>query len=275
MDDLSSRIRVIDILTQMRNLWKKLEDNYRVLAYNKNIRDISMKNYKNITHETYQKINEILESGTLKELKQLQIAVVLSKIPGYGTKKSILYAKGEPIIMTKTMKLGIKYGSKINKNLKRKDVIKISTILKKSFKDYYDKCVIVGSFRRGKKTMGDIDLLVIGQEKKITNIIGSQKWFIGWLGKGIKRLTFLGKFDLIGIVHIDIIFAKMRYYESALLYFTGSRMFNIRMRKKAKKMGWKLNEYGLHITSKRILNGEHEIIKKLNFDDKYFDTKNR
>ena len=47
------------------------------------------------------------------------------------------------------------------------------------------------------------------------------------------------------IRRIDIRYVPIKYFISARLYFTGSALFNIKMRQRAKKLGYKLSEYGL------------------------------
>jgi DNA polymerase/3'-5' exonuclease PolX len=45
--------------------------------------------------------------------------------------------------------------------------------------------------------------------------------------------------------HVDIVFLPKEQWGSGLLWFTGSKLFNINMRSKAKKMGYILNQKGL------------------------------
>jgi len=66
---------------------------------------------------------------------------------------------------------------------------------------------------------------------------------------------------------IDIRFVPYNSYYTSLLYFTGSKLFNINMRKKAKKLGFKLNEYGLYKNNKIIeIKSEKDIFKHLNIE---------
>ena len=46
-------------------------------------------------------------------------------------------------------------------------------------------------------------------------------------------------------MHVDIRIVDEESWFPSLIYFTGSKNFNLRMRAKAKYMGFKLNEYGL------------------------------
>jgi DNA polymerase/3'-5' exonuclease PolX len=52
------------------------------------------------------------------------------------------------------------------------------------------------------------------------------------------------------LYRIDIILLPYESYYSGLLYFTGSKEFNIKIRSKAKILGYKLNEYGLYKNKK-------------------------
>jgi DNA polymerase/3'-5' exonuclease PolX len=69
------------------------------------------------------------------------------------------------------------------------------------------------------------------------------------------------------IRRVDIRLIPMSSYFPALLYFTGSYTFNQEMRSNAKKLGYKLNEYGLYdirTGEQIIILSEQEMFKKLN-----------
>lgn len=119
----------------------------------------------------------------------------------------------------------------------------VKKIVSKVLKDLNltNKYVIAGSYRRGKDPIADIDVIVIGNNSFSKN--GTKK-----------KSIFLNSFsDLISDqkmnkipIQIDLLFLKYKKdLAPALLYFTGSKEFNVRMRGIAKKMGYKLNEYGL------------------------------
>jgi DNA polymerase beta len=67
---------------------------------------------------------------------------------------------------------------------------------------------------------------------------------------------------------IDIRLIPLQSYWPALLYFTGPFNFNQKMRLHAKKMNYKLNEYGLfpntHPNKQLTILSEHEIFDALN-----------
>jgi DNA polymerase (family 10) len=66
---------------------------------------------------------------------------------------------------------------------------------------------------------------------------------------------------------LDIEFVKEEEFYSCLLYFTGSKDFNIAMRSRAKKMGMILNQHGLFDLKTRcryVTKKEEDIFDKLN-----------
>jgi DNA polymerase (family 10) len=63
---------------------------------------------------------------------------------------------------------------------------------------------------------------------------------------------------------VDFRFFEEASFGAAMMYFTGSKVHNIALRKRAQKEGWKLNEYGLFEGEKRIAGrAEEDIFKKL------------
>lgn len=101
----------------------------------------------------------------------------------------------------------------------------------------------VGSLRRWKETIGDVDILVASEEAE--GVMGA---FVGMEGvaKVISRGTTKSSIILEeGGVHVDLRVIPKESYAAALQYFTGSREHNIALRKEALKMDRKLSEYGL------------------------------
>jgi len=121
------------------------------------------------------------------------------------------------------------------------------------------KVEVAGSFRRGKETVGDLDILVIGGAGVISEFVkmpGVQKV----IAKGPTK----GSVQLSGGLQVDLRVVGEKEFGSALLYFTGNKQHNISLRKLAIKKGYKLSEYGL-FKGKKWLCGktEEEIYHKL------------
>jgi DNA polymerase (family X) len=130
-----------------------------------------------------------------------------------------------------------------------------------------------GSLRRGKETVGDLDLLVTIPSAKynpksveaiaqhILNYpeIGQQ------LAHGENKVSFLLKSGM----QVDVRILEKESFGAALLYFTGSKEHNVTLRGRANKMGLTLNEYALAtLKGERPVarSTEEEIYAKLDLD---------
>ena len=99
-----------------------------------------------------------------------------------------------------------------------------------------------GSLRRGRETVGDLDLLVTGRDA--ANIAEHFVEFPGIatiLVKGEDKVSVKLKNEM----QVDVRMLDRSAYGAALQYFTGSKEHNVALRDRAKRQGWKLNEYGL------------------------------
>lgn len=100
-----------------------------------------------------------------------------------------------------------------------------------------------GSLRRGKDTVGDLDILVTGP-----NAEAALERFIAFprvhevLGRGPNKAS--AKIGREGL-QVDVRALPRESYGAAMQYFTGSKEHNVAVRTRAVKMGFKLSEYGL------------------------------
>ncbi len=131
-----------------------------------------------------------------------------------------------------------------------------------------------GSYRRGRETVGDLDLLCQARRSHGERII---KQFTG--ADNVKRVIAGGKTkgsvvvssELSGLrkrktveLQADLRVVPAASFGAALAYFTGSKAHNVRLREIAVRAGLKLNEYGLFKGKKRIAGRtEEEIYEKL------------
>jgi DNA polymerase (family X) len=106
-----------------------------------------------------------------------------------------------------------------------------------------------GSLRRGRDTIGDVDLLVTmkpGHDKQadIDNVADFIQKYPGidqHLARGENKVSVL----LGSGLQVDVRLLEKNSFGAALMYFTGSREHNIVLRGRANDMGWTLNEYAL------------------------------
>jgi DNA polymerase (family 10) len=106
-----------------------------------------------------------------------------------------------------------------------------------------EKIAAAGSLRRGKDTIGDLDLLVTGSgaAAALERFVQHPKAHTV-LGKGPNKASI--QYGLEGL-QVDLRALPHESYGAAMQYFTGSKEHNILIRSRALKMGLTLNEYGL------------------------------
>ncbi|MFW5703467.1 MAG: DNA polymerase/3'-5' exonuclease PolX [Patescibacteria group bacterium] len=105
----------------------------------------------------------------------------------------------------------------------------------------------MGSLRRGRETIGDVDISVMAEDEDAKAII---EHFIQIPGKlavdnaGDKKASLIFPPN----VRVDLRIQNRSQYGSMLQYFTGSKQHNIDLREYALKRGYSLNEYGIKDT---------------------------
>jgi len=120
-----------------------------------------------------------------------------------------------------------------------------------------DKIAPAGSLRRGKETIGDLDLLVTGAgaAEALERFVVHPKAH-NLLSKGVNKASI--QFGLEGL-QVDLRALPHESYGAAMQYFTGSKEHNIVIRSRALKLGLTLNEYGLfRLENEQRVGGETE-----------------
>jgi DNA polymerase (family 10) len=104
-------------------------------------------------------------------------------------------------------------------------------------------CVkIAGSLRRYKETIGDIDILVSTKKPRpIIERFTALPQIESVSAKGDTKASIV----LSSGINVDLRAVDERQFPFAFQYFTGSKEHNVALRSRAKKLGYKLNEYGL------------------------------
>jgi len=117
------------------------------------------------------------------------------------------------------------------------------------------RAAAAGSLRRGRETIGDIDLLCEAAPAVAPKIIERFTQ-----ADNVQRVLAAGKTKgsvvLEGGVQADLRVVDRSSYGAAMAYFTGSKAHNVRMRELAIAKGLKLNEYGLFKGSRRVAGAE-------------------
>jgi len=118
-----------------------------------------------------------------------------------------------------------------------------------------------GSLRRGRETVGDLDLLVTGRNHAaIADHFTRHPRIAQILAKGEDKVSVKLDNDM----QVDVRLLDPESYGAALLYFTGSKEHNVALRERARRMGLKLSEYGLFKGEKSVAGrSEEEVYQKL------------
>lgn len=196
----------------------------------------------------------------------------------YGVKDSQLSGKAEPIIIIKNKLKKGTFGD-VNEELSRDLSVPIpSTEIKQHIayiKSIIPSAIACGSYRREKLLSSDMDVIVLEPIKIVFEKLSKNNYIRGIFNKGAKRMICVVKINDKPYRQLDIIYATKEELPFAKLYFTGPKKFNIKMRILAKKMGLKLNQYGLYKGAKKIpnLKTEKDIFKALKKE--YLEPKHR
>ncbi|XP_026556945.1 DNA polymerase lambda isoform X2 [Pseudonaja textilis] len=222
-----------------------------------------------------EKIVEILESGHLRKLDHISDSVsvleLFSNIWGAGVKTSQMwYQQGFRTLddvrtrasLTSQQAIGLKYYKDFLERMPRQEAAEIEQTVREAALSIIPElvCIACGSFRRGKPTCGDVDVLVThpdgcshqGVFNKLLDVLhqsgfltddlvnqednGSQQKYLG-----VCRLPGPDRHHR----RLDIIVVPYREFACALLYFTGSAHFNRSMRALARTKGMSLSEHAL------------------------------
>jgi DNA polymerase (family 10) len=135
-----------------------------------------------------------------------------------------------------------------------------------------EKVTPAGSLRRGRETVGDLDILVTGKaccddatrEQLIEHVI-KLPGLMEIIARGENKVSF----RLRGGMQVDVRLLPPESFGAAMQYFTGSKAHNVALRQRALKMGYTLSEYSLaKLDTEGPVAGktEEEIYAKLKLD---------
>ncbi|MCA9219129.1 MAG: DNA polymerase/3'-5' exonuclease PolX [Planctomycetales bacterium] len=225
-----------------------------------------------IGESTAHKCVELVQTGSLKQLDELRAKVpesvlALLRIPGLGPKKAAALfhelkissldelraaceagqvrglkgfgAKTEQAILD-----GMAIAAAANQRIYWADADQIADALREHLAACQGvrQLELAGSYRRGRETVGDLDVLVDSTNPaEVMDRFGQFPGVADVIGRGETKMSVrLGT----GL-QIDLRVVPAESFGAALQYFTGSKDHNVVLRGLAKQRGLKINEYGV------------------------------
>ena len=287
---------VADLLTQVANILQILDANrFRITAFQnaaeaiKNYpQDIStlhvngkLQDISGIGKGIAGALNELLETGTVKEFDELKVQVPIGvvemmQVPDMGPKKArrlweeleitsvaALKSAAETGQLRKLKGFGAKSEEKILKGIellaKRGDgrtpigearplaLSLIDGLYEALPTGTIERLEIGGSLRRWKETIGDLDLLCVSNDPAaVMNAFQTLPQIHDVTHAGETKSSVI----LANGLQVDLRVVERKHWGAALQYFTGSKEHNVPIRELALRQGWSLNEYGLTATGK-------------------------
>ena len=226
------------------------------------------------------KLEEYMQTGTLQILERERANPVnlLTKVYGIGPKKAdelvkagiktIADLRKQPELLNDVQRIGLNYFEAIETRIPRGEIDIYNKLFTGIFKETAppgSHMEIVGSYRRGAQNSGDIDIIITNenndntvmktfmdrliQDKIVTEILSRGKTKSLTIAKlPTMQMAKPGQEDEEDTIprRVDFLYTPPDEFAFALLYFTGSKIFNTVQRQRALKMGYSLNEHGLY-----------------------------
>jgi len=210
------------------------------------------------------------KAGSVEDVEKLAKAGKLRDLPGFGEKSEQNILKAVEVFKKSSGRFLISRGEEAAE--------KIGAYIEKYGK-LVESVTPAGSLRRGKETVGDLDLLVTladesGERKQAKgkstakngrattrqdDVDALAEYILKY--PGIDQTLAHGEnkvsFTLEDGLQVDVRLLEKENFGAALLYFTGSKEHNVALRGRANEMGWTLNEYQL-----ATLKGEKHVAGK-------------
>ncbi|KAB2097102.1 hypothetical protein ERO13_A01G141200v2 [Gossypium hirsutum] len=283
---------ITEIFGKLVNIYRALGDDRRSFSYYKAIAVVEklpfkvesadqVKDLPGIGKSMQDHIQEIVTTGKLSKLQhfetdeKVKTITLFGEVWGIGPATALkLYEKGHRTLddlknedsLTNAQVIGLKYFDDIKTRIPRHEAQEMELVLQKVAEDIIPGMVVVcgGSYRRGKASCGDLDIVITHPDGK------SHKGFLQNYVKRLKEMKLLRE-DLIFSTHseegtdsgVDTYFGLCTYpgrelrhridfkvyprdiYAFGLIAWTGDDVLNRRLRLLAESKGYRLDDTGL------------------------------
>ena len=219
-----------------------------------------------------EKTETLIHSGSLPQLEKLRneipdVMIQIARIPGLGAKKAaklqqelsidslgdlrkacesgaVAKLQGFGKKTAESILEGLTIAEQAAERLRWADGDQLAKSITKHMQacDGIQQMQWAGSYRRGKETIGDLDLLVVANDRpSVMDHLETYPDRTQTIGRGETKISIrVGK-----AFQVDMRLVDADQFGAALQYFTGSQAHNVHTRRIAKDKGLKINEYGV------------------------------
>jgi len=240
----------------------------------------------------------LLEADEAKEDYSLDAYNVLQEVHGIGPAKArdLITKHGiktiaqlqekattNPDLLTHAQSVGLTYIDDLKKRIPRAEMEKHEAYVRRQLPKEFEM-IVVGSYRRGLPNSGDFDVMITSRSltelvaashfQQFIDLLVEEGYLRGEFARGEHK--FMGVCRLVGpgrktYRHIDLLLCKPEEYWYTILYFTGSDVFNVSMRRHALTKGYSLSEHGLKrvrdgVPAPPVMNSEKDIFDFLGLE---------
>jgi len=234
-----------------------------------------------IGKKIHAKIEEIFQTGKLESAQKTSVETLeiyddFLKVYGIGPSKAKelvsldiktipelrMAVKKNPLLLSYSSRVGLKHFEDFQERIPREEM-KVHDAMIHLHLLPKMKAEIVGSYRRGALSSGDLDVLIqvpnLSYEKQVEkfqnyiDLLQDVKYITNILSLGERKCLAVCKIEE-KYRRIDFLLTPPEEFPYAILYFTGSKEFNIAMRNYALEKGWSLSEHGMKRTSGEAIN---------------------
>ena len=234
--------------------------------------DVDLTSIEGIGSTLADKSKVLIQTGRLPQIEKLRQEVPptlrdIMQVPGMGAKKAMklfqelgvfdlpsLRAACEAGSVASLKGFGLKTQQSILQNMQiaEKAALRLSIdqadSLVERLRSHMLACTAVerldfaGSYRRGKETVGDLDMLIVSCDANAVMECFAQ---FGAIQEVLQRGDTKMSVRVTDSFQVDLRVVAAESWGAALQYFTGSKEHNVRVRGLAKSKGMKINEYGV------------------------------